>query len=300
MHKGFVANFHGLKIYLDMTRIGHLKTTQNTVYEFLSGTLIPAVANHLADTFKVAEKQETMMEVATCGSIKATPLLKQKRGVDLIIIVTAETDENSDVVASSAACQLHPVTKRPTVGVVNFNPKQIDTTKYSYATLFGSSLHEFIHVMGFNNALFPYFTYKASYLLQGIENVYYVNKKVKNPYTIITKGAVEFGKTHFKCDSIIGLPIADPAKKEVVGSHWHKETFGNEMMVATGLENPVLSGFTLHFMADSGWYNVNFDMQEPFFWGLNQGCDIIEGKCGLEGKACKDAGETSCFYDFTT
>ena len=54
----------------------------------------------------------------------------------------------------------------------------------------------------------------------------------------------------------------------------------------------VLSKFTLALLQDSGWYQVDYSLAEPFTWGKNQGC-------GFLNLACKDKIKHSefCYPD---
>lgn len=57
--------------------------------------------------------------------------------------------------------------------------------------------------------------------------------------------------------------------------------------------------FTLKLLEDSGWYQINYSMAEPFFWGKDDGCSILSGDCRYHGNSCKNKGDEGCFYDYT-
>ncbi|CAH8564513.1 unnamed protein product [Schistosoma intercalatum] len=41
-----------------------------------------------------------------------------------------------------------------------------------------------------------------------------------------------------------------------------------------------VSGLTLSYFKDTGWYNVDISMAKPWDWGRGQGCDFIFKSCG--------------------
>lgn len=65
-------------------------------------------------------------------------------------------------------------------------------------------------------------------------------------------------------------------------------------------KNARVSSFTFAVLEDSGWYTVNFSMLEPLVWGVNQGCDILNGNSSLF-TACGNVSNTlsSCTIDYS-
>jgi len=50
-------------------------------------------------------------------------------------------------------------------------------------------------------------------------------------------------------------------------------------MTASILVDQRFSLFTLALLESTGWYEVDYDTQEPHWWGYQKGCDFIEEKC---------------------
>jgi Leishmanolysin. len=50
-------------------------------------------------------------------------------------------------------------------------------------------------------------------------------------------------------------------------------------MTASEIDDARISEFTLALMEATGWYEVDYSMAEPFFWGKGKGCNFIRGKC---------------------
>jgi hypothetical protein len=70
-------------------------------------------------------------------------------------------------------------------------------------------------------------------------------------------------------------------------THTHKHTpaqHQGELMVATNLfavygKPATMSRITLAFMADTGWYDVDFEQAGFLNWGHKAGCDFVEKTC---------------------
>ena len=54
---------------------------------------------------------------------------------------------------------------------------------------------------------------------------------------------------------------------------------GNDIITATISANPVVSKITLAFFQDTGWYEVDYDQAETFFWGYQDGCPFLNTSC---------------------
>lgn len=84
--------------------------------------------------------------------------------------------------------------------------------------------------------------------------------------------------------------------------------FGDEIMVAEATVESRLTQMTLAMAKDSGWYEVDLDLGEHFFWGKGEGCSIFENKCDpltnnefcavISRKGCDDTHTylTKCAY----
>lgn len=59
-----------------------------------------------------------------------------------------------------------------------------------------------------------------------------------------------------------------------------------------------MSIFTIALLRDTGFYaSVNESMEEPSFYGKNQGCSFISGSCESKKEFCQIGAVNSCgFY----
>lgn len=255
--------------------------------------------SHLSATFKVREQQQVRVTTELCGKAKVKESLRNETKADLILIFTVEGQKSDSSVAYASACQLHKITLRPTVGRINMNPHHLSSNPKVWKKQFTTVLHEAFHIMGFSRSLYKYYIDPVTLKRKEESDTYVQKSGGKFPYIIRSPKVLAFAREHFKCPDLDGVPVEDGGGAGSAGSHWEKVVLGNEIMVANVTPNLVLSKFTLKLMEDSGWYQINYSMGEPFFWGIRAGCSIVEGDCYMHGYMCKKKGEQGCFYDYT-
>ena len=297
--KHMLGNFHPLKIHADTAGLKWIEKDDPKMYNFMMDTLIPAVTKHMSDTFRVRETQSNKIAVDTCSQQKVPYYLKTNKSVDLILMFTAEAEKSDGFVAWASPCQLHRTTMRPTAGRVNMNPYHLSYDKKKFFDQFATVLHEIYHIMGFSKSLYQYYVDPTTYKRKKESDTYFVKSSGELRYRIRSPLVLAHAREHFGCPSMDGLPVEDGGGSGSAGSHWEKVVLGNEVMVANQVANPVVSKFTLKLMEDSGWYQINYSMAEPFFWGKGEGCSILTGDCKYHGNSCAKKGDEGCFYDYT-
>lgn len=50
-------------------------------------------------------------------------------------------------------------------------------------------------------------------------------------------------------------------------------------MTASQSLNPVFSAITMAFLKDTGWYDVDYNFADKFFYGKDEGCDFLTKAC---------------------
>ena len=146
-------------------------------------------------------------------------------------------------------------------------------------------VHEVLHIIGFDSDLFDQFATNWA------DNDYYSREtpatieedadgdpvyrfEVKSPEVL------KEARAHFGCDNLES--VAFEQQGYYYGSamaHWERRQFGNEMMTANSVANPVMSRITLAFLKDTGWYDVDYSKAETFTYGKDQGCSFITDPC---------------------
>jgi len=63
-------------------------------------------------------------------------------------------------------------------------------------------------------------------------------------------------------------------------SHWDKKLYLYETMQSGSITGKRMSPFSLGLLEASGWYEVDYDYAEPYFYGQGQGCNFVNsGSC---------------------
>jgi hypothetical protein len=183
---------------------------------------------------------------------------------------------SSSLLATSYNCNLASGSKRPLVGKTDFNRNGItpaggDIIRHEKNTYL--LFHEIMHTLGFSKSLYKYFIDENGKTLTGH-----------------IKSASIGGTTH----TVIDVPSLTQKLRDFFGcanvpgaimengddSHWDKKLFLYETMQSGSITGKRMSPFSLGLLEASGWYEVDYDYAEPYFWGQGQGCNFVNsGSC---------------------
>ena len=278
--------------------ISGFRTQDPEIYNFIVGLLIPSVTDHLQKTLRAKHPLNVEVAVDDCAEYFIKADEKGQTDADLVLFFTAEATRQDTFVAWAAPCLLSRNDYRPIMGRVNFNPYTLSNERKKLFDQFGTIIHEVYHILGFSSALYKYFI-DDSGRKKGEELVITNHGDGIYKHQIISPKVVQHAREHFSCPSLTGVPLEDNGSSGSAGSHWEKTVLGNEFMVANTVANPVVSLFTLRLLEDSGWYTINENMAERFYWGKGQGCGVASGTDGVTGASCYKQNEEGCFYDYT-
>ena len=63
---------------------------------------------------------------------------------------------------------------------------------------------------------------------------------------------------------------------------------------------PILSGFTINLLINSGWYLVSNSIEEDLMWGKNKGCTFLEDQCKeIFNEFCSTSNQMNCTVDYS-
>jgi hypothetical protein len=259
-----------LRIYLDYT---YLKATAATA-TYIKTKLLPAAVSYFSTTLKVPQLSKLSVaanRASICGL--AIPAIYKNGGVqaDIVLFVTGQSTSESWV-AWAMACSLLSGTNRPIFGQINFNYNSVSpATGVAFEGDLMSTLHEITHALGFSADLFPSFLTKPTIKTKTVNGntVSYLNVE---PLTTRLR-------TYFNCPTLAGAYMEQQGGSGSAGSHFERRIFNNEYMTASEINDARITQFTLALLESSGWYQVNYNMAEPFFWGKGKGCAFLDGTC---------------------
>lgn len=216
-----------------------------------------------------------------CGDyfVNATEAEAGYEDADVVIFIEA-TSLNPEVLGSSEICYQDPNNNYPLVGYVHLDTTFID--EVPYGMLFASVVHQFAHVLAFNDIYFTQYVKEDGtfYSLdEVIANSYERNHTV---YKIITPRVVQKAQEFFACSTMEGMELESTAEDSLSNSHWERRIFNDEFMVGdTNITDISFSEITLALFEDSGWYKVDYTFSSNPIWGYQAGCQFVNNKCVL-------------------
>lgn len=272
----------------------------STILTFIKKSIETKVIPRLQATFKVTGPITIKpFSSVQCLDLNTVPPIysTQNTTTDLILIVRQVSGPANSFLASSSACLFDETTSRPNVGVVTLNFARIvfDLSKIDEFAI--AVLHESMHILGLSASLFDLFPNKCH--RQIVKST--KSQQNINVTQIISPTVLAFARKHFACSSMQGVDIEDEGSSTSAGSHWEKTYLGNELMTSQMTGKPVLSGFTLALLQDSGWYKTDLNMTESLEWGHNAGCEFLNKMCDNSfAEYCQVKDTLSCSSDFTS
>ena len=237
------------------------------------------LTNFLEDLLKLYTLENPIL-VSSMDDIRIDPFLSES---DLFIAVVARPySSNSDVLATSAPYSISSDENRPITGAIYINSGLIPSTfnENFYFTL----LHETCHVLGLTNNLYkkwrhpetgeiyyPFETYKldsAPGKIFIVENGPFAHRFAVEKYGLeyMTEGVES------------GILIEDFGGSGTAYSHPKNSVYFTELMTGVQVPPVVLSNITLSLLSDTGYYDINFSLAEPFAFGdgASLGIDRIQ------------------------
>ena len=98
---------------------------------------------------------------------------------------------------------------------------------------------------------------------------------------------IEKAKEYFGCDNLEGVELENYGKSswDYPSSHWDSRMVLYDFMTSYIPLAATYSPMTLAVLADSGWYEINWEYAQISTYGRNKGCGWINKKCIVGGVA---------------
>jgi len=257
--------------------------------------LLPAALDYLKATLKVPQMNRVMTSENKICDEFPTPAIYKTTGVpaDLVLIVTGSYSDEGWV-AFATSCSLLESTNRPIFGWINFNLGEVKpTTGANFESDVMTAMHEISHVLGISSDLYE--------LYPAQKRVGQTISDGKRVTFIDMPPLTQRIRKHFNCPSAKGAYLENQGGEGSAGSHLERRIFMNDFMTASVMPDERVSEFALAFLEGTGWYQVNYDMADPFLWGKNEGCSFLDGSCrsGDFAEFCKRSGSADCNFHRT-
>lgn len=284
---------------------------------------VKCTEDDIMDDKKLNVIQSTLNEIKTFFSqiIRVTPYegcLDNINNADLLIYVYVKPFGNSKILARAGHTEKNPDIydlSRPIKGKMAINPSKIPLKPEGFNTdnrqFFSVLAHEMMHILAFSKDLFNFWRdrngepYKN--IIKEIKRIDGVSQKFLN-----TAKLTEWVNDRFNVydENLInlGLELEDGGGEGTESSHPNSRLFFTDVMQGTAHEVQYFSPVFFNSLYDSGWYDVNFSLQESLVFldpELNNGFPnqdiLVKPPIDTYPKDyfCENNGDFACFYDYS-
>ncbi|CAK75566.1 unnamed protein product (macronuclear) [Paramecium tetraurelia] len=302
LKKHAAGNWGPLRTQVDYSNVEpYVKKNQ---LAFIKDNLMTPALAFLQTTLKVFPRMSNTFVSQKCGGLSVQNLQKSGQVFDLGILMAASNDPTGTWWLRGVSCELDSVTNRPILGTLQVNLaifNQVNVEKNNneeWEYWLQQTLHEMIHLIGFNSVLYPYYVNAADNKVLGIDNVI---RTFKNRQYVILTPVLDRVKRYFSCNAAVGALLEENGGQDIAGFHWERITFGNEIMTGDPFPDQVISEFTLALLEGTGWYLPNYTYAQIFGWGKDDGCTLTTGACSVVYEEfCKVKDQSGCSNNFNS
>ena len=212
---------------------------------------------------------------------------------------------NKDDNGFAAAAPLYkdPETGRTLVGYFELNLNAITPSKANMINHFGTFVHEFYHILVFNNELFEYFI-NADKSKVGRANLITEEISLGGKTRMGYKGTnvLTFAKAHLNDNSLANVIMENDGGAGSAGSHWEHMYFPTDFMSPIDTTPSLHSELSFSMAVDSGWFEVDMSKTEQLEYAKAAGANFMSGTCPTANIAgfcsASDHEKTFCPPDF--
>lgn len=313
-----------IRIYFDTSPLMKKDQTCSKVDEIIDGK--KCTANDIMNKHKLYVVRETLNEIRKFFSqiIQVTPYNKEyidkkiRVDSDLVVHVYVKPFGNSFALANAGCItkNLDPEDYgRPIRGRMTINPSRIPEKPQNYYSddrqFFSILAHEMMHILAFSKELFPYWVQrdgsKYQNIIKNVKRIDGATQKFLNTPKLTEWVNNRFGVEDEKLINL-GLELEDGGGEGTASSHPNSRLFFTDIMQGKTFEVQYFSPIIFNSLYDSGWYDVNFSMQEPLVFldpkfNNNYPTQDVLIKPPTDSFPsyyfCENDGDAACFYDYS-
>ncbi|CAL8096180.1 unnamed protein product [Calicophoron daubneyi] len=229
---------------------------------------------------------------------------------DFLLLIDSKEDENchKPIGAYATPCRIDSNLNRPIVGMLNICPGKFSLQFPDVVQTNSVIMHQLAHALGFTPVMFAFMRYEGgmprtardpqtglptlgknpdgSYIPSPatIANQVRSWKSLKGEYidkiqVMQTPSVLKFARSHFGCGNMDGVEMENEGGNGTAFAHFEKRIVYDEIMSGAILNEAFVSGLTLSYFQDTGWYYVNMSMAQKWTYGKGRGCDFVKKSC---------------------
>ena len=193
---------------------------------------------------------------------------------------------------------------RAIVGYFELNLNAITPSKANMINHFGTFVHEFYHILVFNNELFAKFVNTIGTPI-GRSNLVTDSFTLGGKLRIGYKGTnvLNWARTYLNDPNLANVVMENDGGSGSAASHWEHMYWPTDFMSPTDTTPSLHSPLSFNMATDSGWFVVDMTLAEELTYGKNAGPNFQSGTCpssttqGFCAAADATAGKISCSPD---
>jgi hypothetical protein len=294
-------SYENIRVAVDWSLFNNtIKDTNQVFAKALRNEIVPRTITVFEKLIKVRRLIHTLKfpEVFKCERYDVPGYLRTTGVEQKDIVIFPIIEESGEFIkerieAAALYCSQSTLDGRPLMGFIEYRPDLLAGDEYHLDYHIWLSIHELMHVFAFNDSLFPYFINPITGKKLGVENV--MQKHTVNGMDmnfVISKKVKELARKHFGCPDAIGVPLENKGSEGSKDGHWNRKAMNGDVMLAKSFGENLISDITLALFEDSGWYKINYDLSNVFFWGKDKGCDFLMCKDCFEQREVNTATGT--------
>lgn len=288
------SDWRPIKFLVDYSNIPTSNSANSDAIEYFKLTVFKQVVKIFGGMLKV-RGPTTIPKLTKTGCDSELVIPNQYKESDInadFLIFVKIADEEDNYLAWAGSCLYSPYDRRPIMGILQINSRYVEIEPAEVNQSIMVIAHEFTHALGFSDDMFKRYPIGAAKTVESVQ----INGETRT--RIIMPGVVALAKKHFNCPTYSGVLLENEGGSGSAGSHWEKNSLGNEYMVAVASGRMIFSGFTLNFLNDIGWYQVDLSQSERMYWGAGRGCDWGQTCSNKFSEYCSTEQESGCTSDF--
>jgi len=275
-------------------------TASSSYYSYIANDLIPPIVSYYESALQViAPVSGNLKMTASSMCERSTPSILKSTGVPADFFVYFDTEaSSSSQIASTKYCFLASGTKRPLIAriLINRNRLPATTDVLEHEKNMYTIMHEMMHGLGFSSNTYKYFIDSNGRTRSGHIKSVKLNGKTRT--FIDVPPLTEKLREHYGCSSLQGALMENGGGSGTSASHFERKVFLYEHMTSGSILGRRISEMSLALLEGSGWYKVNYDYAEPYFFGKGQGCSFVTGTsctnfdefCSGSSRGCSPTG----------
>ena len=241
---------------------------------YIQYQLIPGVIDYLQAALKTKYPMTTPITSTAktlCGF--TTPsVLATGVDADVFIFINSKDAAGYSWIAATTLCTVSSGVRRPMIVNIGINTAAVSvadptTNPLTHDLNLNVIIHEFVHALGMNGPLYNYFVDDYGNYLTNHVKTTTVNGNTRTVLDLppLTNRL----RSYYGCDTIPGLVMEYNA-----GAHVARRFFQWDLMTTAGIIGTRISEITLGFLEGTGWYSVDYNYAEPYYFGKGAGCDF--------------------------